>query len=65
MFFFTAYDCSDETFAVEKFVLKFGNADRKILLTKMPQNSKRLLLMQGILTKLSNQVVNSYTPLLL
>lgn len=30
MFFFTAFDCSDETFQVEKFVLKFGNADSKI-----------------------------------
>jgi Ran-binding protein 1 len=29
MFFFTAYDCSEEPAAVEKFVLKFGNADCK------------------------------------
>ena len=27
MFFFTAYDCSEEEFAIEKFVLKFGNAE--------------------------------------
>ncbi len=33
MFFFTAYDCSDETFAVEKFVLKLGNADSKFFFT--------------------------------
>ena len=29
MFFFTAYDCSEDPFQVEKFVLKFGNADSK------------------------------------
>ena len=29
MFFFTAYDCSEEPYQVEKFVLKFGNADCK------------------------------------
>ncbi len=27
MFFFSAYDCSEETALVEKFVLKFGNAE--------------------------------------
>lgn len=27
MFFFSAYDCSDETPMVEKFVFKFGNAE--------------------------------------
>lgn len=27
MFFFSAYDCSDETPLVEKFVFKFGNAE--------------------------------------
>ena len=27
MFFFTAYDCSEENPQIEKFVLKFGNAD--------------------------------------
>ncbi len=27
MFFFSAYDCSDETPTVEKFVFKFGNAE--------------------------------------
>ena len=27
MFFFTAYDCSEDPFEIEKFVLKFGNAD--------------------------------------
>lgn len=27
MFYFTAYDCSDETPQLEKFVLKFGNTD--------------------------------------
>ncbi len=26
-FFFTAYDCSEETPLIEKFVLKFGNAE--------------------------------------
>ena len=31
MFFFTAYDCSDEDFCVEKFVLKFGNSDSKFI----------------------------------
>jgi hypothetical protein len=31
MFFFTAYDCSDENFQVEKFVFKFGNAESIIL----------------------------------
>ena len=29
MFFFTAYDCSDEPFALEKFVFKLGNSDSK------------------------------------
>lgn len=29
MFYFTAYDCSDETPQIEKFVLKFGNAESK------------------------------------
>ena len=32
-FFFTAYDFSDESPLLEKFVLKFGNADRIIKLT--------------------------------
>jgi Ran-binding protein 1 len=27
MFFFSAYDCSEETPMVEKFVFKFGNAE--------------------------------------
>jgi len=27
MFFFSAYDCSDETPIVEKFVFKFGNSE--------------------------------------
>ena len=27
MFFFTAYDCSEDPYQVEKFVLKFGNSD--------------------------------------
>jgi Ran-binding protein 1 len=54
MFFFTAYDCSDETYQVEKFVLKFGNADSKInfLTFKMLLNSKQLLTMQKNLTRL-------------
>jgi Ran-binding protein 1 len=26
-FFFTAYDCSEESPVIEKFVLKFGNAE--------------------------------------
>jgi hypothetical protein len=30
-FFFTAYDCSDESPQVEKFVVKLGNADRKFV----------------------------------
>jgi Ran-binding protein 1 len=30
MFFFTAYDCSEDPFQMEKFVLKFGNAESKI-----------------------------------
>jgi hypothetical protein len=29
MFFFTAYDYSDDHPAIESFVLKFGNADSK------------------------------------
>jgi hypothetical protein len=32
-FFLTAYDCSDETPQVEKFVIKLGNAECKNIFT--------------------------------
>ena len=34
MFFFTAYDCSEDPFQMEKFVLKFGNAESKFFSLK-------------------------------
>lgn len=35
MFFFTAYDCSEDPYQIEKFVLKFGNSDSKISIYKL------------------------------
>lgn len=31
MFFFTAYDCSEDPYQIEKFVVKLGNADSKFI----------------------------------